>query len=81
MRLLFAFVTIVAAVVLARADDHPLPLSSRPTPQLKLNASIGWRSTQSIRRNPPAVVSPLSPAFTTRQGMAASLSFVCTIAG
>jgi hypothetical protein len=49
MRLLFAFVTIVAAVVLARADDHPLPLSSRPTPQLKLNASIGWRLDAVLR--------------------------------
>ena len=49
---------------------RPGSIPRRPSlaPSARKKTSTGCFSTQSIRRTPPAEVSPLRPALTTRQG-------------
>ena len=59
----------------------PRPLRPSFAPSATTATSGRLRSTQSTRRRPPAVVSPLTPAFTTRYGYPSRLSRASTSAG
>ena len=65
----------------ALMDATVCPLRPSLAPSATIIQSMRCRKTQSSRVRPPAVVSPLTPAFTTRWGYPASRRRFCSTDG